>query len=544
MRKTALLDVKRKNVAMGRSIPFPVEGWDTVSPIAEMSPKRALVMDNFIPRQAWGELRRGWASHSPTAGTGVVESLMAYQSNSGSDDALFAACDDGSGGYALYDVTETVSTAVVTGLSNSRFQHVNFTTTGGHFLYAVNGADDPQIWNGTAWSNPTITGATASDFIHINAFKKRLFFCANNKIGFYYLPVDSIQGAVSYYELGNVFSMGGYLMAMGTWTIDGGSGVDDHAVFYSSRGQIAVFAGTDPGDATAWRLVGVFNMPSPLGRRCMCKVGGDLYLVSVSGVLPLSRSLILDIAAVNNVAITQNISPTMTSSAQLYGENFGWQLIGYPRGTLAILNVPVTEGELSYQYVMNTLSGAWCRFLGQNAACWELFNDRLFFGAADGLVCEADVAASDGGVAITGDIKTAFNYFGMRGQQKRFPMLRPLITSDNRISPLVTLNVDFQDSIPSGVPSTNTNSAIYWNQFNWDAAYWPPAETTSSNWVSVSGIGYCAAVRLRAVASVSGIDAVWDLATWDQTEWDTSNSSPVVLKINGFDVTMERGGFI
>ena len=123
-------------------------------------------------------------------------------------------------------------------------------------------------------------------------------------------------------------------------------------------------------------------------------------------------------------------------------------------------------------------------------------------------------------------------------------MLRPLITSDNRISPQISLNVDFQDAIPTGTPPTNTSSTIYWNQFNWDAAYWPPAETTSSNWVSVSGIGYCAAVRLRAVASISGLDAVWDLGTWDQTLWDTGGGSPVVLKINGFDITMEPGGFI
>lgn len=537
--RTPLADNKqRKQTAVGKSIPFPVEGWDTVSPQAAMDPKRAIQMDNIIPRQAYGELRKGFAYWAYTAAASV-ESLMAYQAQDATQDRLFAAA-----GTAIYNVTNAVGTSSLTGLTNARWQHVNFATSGGHYLYIVNGADSSKHWNGTVWATPSITGATSSTFIHVNAFKRRLFFVIEDTAKFAYLPVDSIAGAVSTFDLGSVFTQGGYLMAMATWTVDGGTGVDDHAVFISSRGQIAIYKGSDPGDATDWFLVGVYNLPPPIGRRCFTKVGGDVMLVTISGVLPLSQSLILDKAAVNNVAITANISPTVNQAATLYANNYGWQLIGYPKGTIALLNVPLTEGVLSHQYVMNTISGAWCRFTGWNANCWEVFQDMLFFGTSNGYVAKADSGASDGGQPIVGDVKTAFNYFNARGVKKRYIMLRPLITSDGRVTPVVNLNVDFKDALPTSTATVNTSNAIYWDQFYWDTANWPPEEVDSSFWKGVTGIGYCAAVRLRVVASLGANDSLWDQSQWDTARWDTGTSTPVIMKINGFDISMQKGSLL
>lgn len=531
----------RRRVSTGASIPAPVEGWDAVSPLAAMDPKRAIVLDNWFPREGYIELRRGWRYHATSGSTSPVETVAAYHGVTAVSDALFAIV-----GGTIYDTTDpsNMVASTVTGLANSRSQFVNFTTTGGHFLYMVNGANNPNIWDGSAWTTPTITGITASEAVHINVHKNRVWFVLNNSTKAAYLPVDSIQGAATTFELGGLFSLGGYLVAMATWTLDAGVGVDDHAVFISSRGEVVIYKGTNPASAADWQLVGVFQLGAPIGRRCFTKVGGDLALISVDGVIPLSKSLIYDRAAMNNVALTADIAPVMNESARLYGSNFGWQLIGYPRGTMAILNVPIQESTTQQQYVMNTLSGAWARFKAQNANCWEVFQDRLFFGDNDGNVCEADVSASDGGQDIVADLKTAFNYFRSHGVLKRWPMIQPLIASDGRVAPAIDLNTDFRDSIPTNTTSSSSSGGVLWNQFNWDEANWPDALTNSTDWQTVTAIGQCAAVRMRVVVNVTGEGSEWDVGIWDAALWDAGGSSPPILQVNGFNLVMERGDFL
>jgi hypothetical protein len=43
------------------------------------------------------------------------------------------------------------------------------------------------------------------------------------------------------------------------------------AVFMTSRGQCIIYSGTDPTSSSNWTLVGVFNLPPPLGVRCTVK---------------------------------------------------------------------------------------------------------------------------------------------------------------------------------------------------------------------------------------------------------------------------------
>jgi hypothetical protein len=122
----------------------------------------------------------------------------------------------------------------VTGLGSARSQTINFAAGGGNYLYTVNGVDPPQIYNGTVWSVPVITGLSSADIIGVNAHKNRLWFTIVNSSDAYYLPVASIAGAAVKFPLGGLWNQGGFLMAMGTWSIDGGTGLDDYAVFISS----------------------------------------------------------------------------------------------------------------------------------------------------------------------------------------------------------------------------------------------------------------------------------------------------------------------
>lgn len=506
--------------AKGASVPAPIEGWDAVSPISAMSPKRAVQLDNWFPQPDWVEIRKGHVTHSDTGTGEPIETLAKYQGVSTNN--LFACSDGG-----IYDVTAAApATLSSSGYASDRFQFVNFATTGGNFLWMCNGADDPIYWDGSAWATATITGISGTDIVNVNAHKNRLFFILNNSTKFAYLPVDSIQGAASTFELGGLMTMGGYLVAMATWSVDAGNGPEDYAVFITSRGQVIIYNGTNPSDATVWKLTGVFNMGAPIGRRCFTKAGADVAIICVDGVVPLSKVMIFERAAIPRTALTERIQRVMNQSARDYRTNFGWQLISYPKGTRVILNVPIIEGQLQHQYVMNTLSGAWCRFTGMNFNCWELLNDNLYGGGNDGVVYEADRGGADPDEILVADMRCAFNYFGERGREKRWMMCRPLLTTDNSVNPGLAFNVDFKEDAPIVTPVSSAQQGAVWDESLWDDGLWGEDVVTQGKWTSVSGLGYCASIRMRAEVS------------------PTDQSSSMTLRVNSFDLTMQTGAFI
>lgn len=527
--------------AKGASVPSPVEGWDAISPIANMSPKRAVRLINWFPQPDWVEPRKGYTRHSDTLTGEPVDTLAAYHGLT--SDKMFAWSDG-----TIFDVTSSgpATSTGVTGLANSRAQFINFATTGGNFLWTCNGADNPNIFDGTSWTTATITGdTTGAEIVDVEAFKERLWLVANDSSDAYYLPVDSIQGSATAFPLGGLFTLGGYLQSIGTWSVDAGTGPQDYIAFVSSRGQVAIYSGTDP--ATNFTLVGVFDLGAPIGKRCLTRVGADLAVISIDGVYPLSKAMIFERAAVVKATMTERIQRVMNQSARLYKDNFGWQLISYPRGTRAILNVPISENDEQQQYVMNTLNGAWCQFTGMNANCWELLLDNPYFGGNTGIVYQADIGSTDFDQILRADMMTAFNYFNTRGNQKRWMACRPLITTDQQVSPGLAFNVDFQYDAPISVQSTATVQSSKWDEALWDEGEWGGEITSRSNWTSVTGLGYCSSIRM--VVDIDPPDVrsfgTWGEAIWGESPWGVSPvSSDLTLQVNGFDLVMEKGAFV
>lgn len=534
---------QRQRVSRGVSLPAPVEGWDTSSPLAEMSPKRAIKLDNWFPQAEYVEVRRGHKLHRPTAVDNPVETLVVYNGSISSKLFAFAGGD-------IYDVSASDTHAQtaevgISGLANSRIQYVNFTTTGGHFAWCCNGADDPFTYNGTTWAaTPAITGISPGDIVQVNAHKSRLWFVLSDSTKAAYLAPDSIGGAATEFELGGLMSMGGYLVAMGTWSRDAGDGPDDYAVFVTSRGQIIVYAGTDPNVPALWQLIGVFNLGAPLGRRCFTKVGSDLAVITIDGVYPLSNAISFDRGAIERVAITGRIQRAMNDAARMAQNSFGWELISYPKGTMAILNVPLVENVTQQQFVMNTLTGAWCRFTNQNANTFAVFNDRLFFGGNDGTVYEADVAGSDYLSNFTALMKTSFQYYGQRGVKKRWTMIQPLITTDGAVVPSIGLDTDFRDGGALSFATTVPVSSSLWNQMIWNLDPWGQQENTLIDWLSVSGLGQNAAINLRVDIQGEQSASLWDVALFDEAVFEPEATNPITLQVNGFNLTLEQGEFI
>ena len=489
----------QQRVSIGKAIPAPVGGWDAQSPLANMPPENAVILDNFIPRAGYVELRRGfvpWQEGLPLP----TESLMVWRGGTISvADDIFAAC-----GGSIYNVSNQndAPVEVYTGTGNARWQSINFANDAGTFLIAANGASVPIYYNGTAFADTAITGTAGiitldpRTLVDVMDHKGRLFFVQENSLRVWFLEPFAIQGEANLLDLGPIFDKGGSILCQATWTLDGGSGADDLAVFVTTQGQVAVYQGLDPSDANNWALVGVYDLGLPLSRRSLIKYGSDLVLLTTDGVVPLSQALTLDRAQENLVALTQKIQNAFQQATQRYRGNYGWEGALYTKGTLAIFNVPTATLSRSEQYVQNVQTGAWCRFTGIDAFCWAVANDQMYFGASD-YVGLWDTGYADNTTGITGDIKTAFNYFGSRGDLKKFEMLQPILRIASNIAPAVEVITDFKERIPTAVPTTITVTGGQWDTGLWDVALWSPSVQTRDSWTSVTGIGYCGAVRRR-----------------------------------------------
>lgn len=524
-------------ISNGTSLPPPVEGWDAVSPISEMGPKRAIVLDNWFPTPQGVKVRRGRQIHATGMGSGVVETLLPYNGPTAVTSKLFAATAD-----TIYDVTSSgTATSSLTSLGSNRWQYVNFTTSAGHYLWICNGTDTVRHYDGSSWAAPslTISGHTSDEIVNCNVFKTRIFVIIKNTLKAGYLPTASIAGTVSLLNLGNIFNKGGYLVAMATWTRDAGSGPDDYAVFITSEGQVAVYEGTDPSSSNTWSLVGVYDIGAPLGHRCFCKVGGDLALINLDGIVPLSEALSKDRGAAATFAITQRINNAMNEAARDYGDYFGWKIVPYPRGTQVLLNVPVTEGETQHQYVMNTLTGAWCRYTGWNGNDFVVFGEELYMAGNDGYVWKCDQTGLDGADQIEAYCQTAYNYLRSKGARKQWKLLRAILTTDSTIRPAVGISTDFRDNALLSTPSSSETVGAVFDTAIFDTDVFPVEGRTVADWASIEGEGYCGSIHMRARTGSSSV-SLWGISNWGQDPWSGATSGDVDLTLNGFDIIYEQ----
>ena len=503
-----LLDNSRKSkVSQSASIPAPVRGWNARDSLANMPEDFAIELENIFPNLTSCDLRSGFASHSTGNGSGAVETLVEYAGPS--TRKLISAA-----GSVIYDSSAAGgSTSIATGKSNARWQTTMFGTSGGNFLFMVNGEDAPIYYNGSAFVTPTLSGVTATDIVNVTAHQRRLFFVFNDSLVFGYLPVVSVAGTVATFDIGGLCKKGGYLQAIGSWTRDGGAGPDDLFVAITSEGECIIYSGNDPSSADAWSLAGVFNIGKPIGRRCLEKSGSDLTVITQDGAISLSAFLPIDQVAASGQAISTNIQNEFLASTRAYSTIFGWQSILYPQGSYSLFNIPLSSTE-SVQYVVNSQTGAWCKFTGQNAACWSLFNGDLYFGAQDGgVIYKADTGTSDNAADIDWKIRPSFSYYGSRGNKKIFSLCRPHFISSGVPSFAIDLNLDFSDINPTNIPTPSETASALWDVSKWDESYWAE-QVTSAAWTTVFGMGECASPTIRGGTktisiSFTAYDMIW-----------------------------------
>jgi hypothetical protein len=487
----------------------PVKGINAFDSIAAMPEGSALLLRNLYAQPYGCQIRRGYVRHA-TGLPGDVESLMSHNI---ATPQLYAAC-----GNAIYNVTEANNPAGIPGLTtlNNRWQHINFPNPAGVNMVAVNGSD-PMLWfkpdgmtiveviegDGTA---DTIKGIDPTKFIHVCCHQKRLWFVEEDSLNGWYMPPDQITGEAKLFNFGPLFSRGGYLMQIITWTIDDGNGSDDHLAAITSEGEVAIYQGTDPNAEGQWSLQGVYYAGAPLGRRGATKYGGDILMLTQFGVVQLSDLLKSTKVNPTESNMGQWVQQIISALASQLGNEFGWQPFIFPGLNMIIINIPVSPSH-SVQYVMNDITKAWSQFDGFNAFCWELFEQYPCYGSGNAVYRALEGNTDDAlldengkvvikGNAIRAEAQTAFSYFSAMGVNKHFKLVRPVIMSEGKFKLSVAVNVNYSLKTTVSPASVDFYDPGHWDDGKWDIAVWAGGMEAFQQWLGIVGLGVTGSLRI------------------------------------------------
>lgn len=500
------MSIQRTN--FGYTQPPPVGGWNTKDPLDQMPEVYALKMVNVFPEQGYVHLRRGFREHTSVNTVDPVETVGEFSSAAGVRQLIVGTNNN------LYNATNFgINPVSITGpavITNDRWQTVNFRASGNSYMVFMNGDDQPLKWDGTTMTNAVYTGiANDANLISPLSFKSRMFAIEKNKASFWYVnTVGAVEGAMTEFDLGAVFKRGGYAMALATTGKEGGAGLEDYFVVISNMGEVLVYSGSDPSSATSWALVGRYFMPQPIGRRCVFDLDADTIILTEQGPIMLSKVVTSPDISVTNNDFSDRINDVFSDAIQNYMGNFGWQGIVYPFGHYALVNIPVVAGgEQSMQFVVNLLNGSWCKFVGQNAICWTIFDGHLYFGGTNGTIYEADYGESDDGMPISYDMQTAYTYFDDRATTKAYKLIRPLVTAASNTSFAFGVDIDFGAQKQPLITVTNNFTTSPWNTSPWNTTPWAQGSITFNNWYGITGYGK--AVSFKMNGSVN--NGTWQL---------------------------------
>ena len=380
----------RAAVSQTHTFPAPSSGWVQSGNIATADLTQCERLDNIFPTAQSGRLRGGKVKIGDAQSS--VARLFTYAS--GTAEQLFAAT-----ATAIYDANNIAGGALRSSTTSGDWSVAQITTAGGQFLGGVNGENTGWAYNGSTFSDLSITGVSSNTLSQMWLFKKRWFFVERNSTKIRYLPVESIGGAAQSFEVGSVFPEGGRIMFGATWSLDSGEGIDDVCALVSSEGEVAIYVGLSPSD---WTLRGVYTIGKPLNKHAHFKAGADLVILTEDGLIPLSEALRKERAALQFSSLTYPIEDAWQNIIRNRLTSYPITATLWQSGTFLIIGTPTKYRNRQVSLVANARTGAWSRFTGWDVRCAAVYNDNLYFADSNGKIYQADTGGTDAGMAYTG----------------------------------------------------------------------------------------------------------------------------------------------
>jgi hypothetical protein len=491
----------------------PTGGIDDTSPLADMGEQYALRMVNLFPESGALRVRKGYREHVTNLPS-PARTLVAYLGVDELYDRLFACTDSG-----IYDVTASQDGATLEiALTNGDCQWTQFTNIAGNFLIVCNGIDPAVIYNGTTWTVMTevatvpeadapgkLVGLDPATIVDVHVHKNRIWFAERDSSVLYFLPVNALAGELGVLNLS--FSMGGWTNCMFTWTMDAAESTDDLFIAQSSEGEIFAYTGMVPDDPADWRRVARYSIGAPLGRKSVAPYNGDHLMMTKYGLVSFSKLVGGQTSQGDQHGTASGrISRTINDIVRGRQNSEGWEVVNAPSFQYIILSLPEYSGEAPYQFVMNSLTGAWTTF-DLPAETFIEYKGLLYFADSVGTVfrhgdSDMDNVALDGmsADAIVSGFQQAFYYFGTPGQSKHYKLIRPIF--ETAVTPQFVLDISTDFSSDGGladlpVPALVEQEGVFWDDADWDEDIWVQRLDVHQDWIGLRGAGYCASLSVR-----------------------------------------------
>lgn len=490
---------------------YPMGGINAVDAIAALDPRFCTSSYNIVPDGRGGRVRSGYQEFATGLGEDV-RSIIPFTAADPSDNKLYAATLDG-----IYDVTaggtgpwtEDVAFGTASGEAGYgvyTMYRSDAGTTYGFYADEVNGLfRRPE---GGSWAAVTdITGVDEEDLVFVMEFKTSLYFVERGTAAAWYLLGGNIAGAATKFDFGNKFQRGGTLVGLWNWTVDGGDGIDDYLVAVSTAGDVIVYRGTDPTDPN-WTQVGQYWIgPVPVGRRIACSSGGELFILSQLGVLPMSRLVSGRPVQEQDIYASRNITPLITDDMAATRTSRGWELRMCTSEQVFILATPKVEGYPFRQYVLSSKTNGWSTYKDLPYVTGDELEGIFYLGGEDGYVYKFTgnqdnvLLADSTGVDIQWGMVSAFSDLGEPGAYHRAQLFRPVFRSTGSPAYVVQARYDYDLDDPDGALIQTTVGGALWDVDLWDAGIWGGAGVTIAQIFGAEGLGRAVAIALLGQSS-------------------------------------------
>jgi hypothetical protein len=507
------------------SLVLPPTSVNQVDPLAQMDPRDAIFMYNMISYRYGTKVRQGFKQWATTVGPGAVKTIIPYTGSILTKDRLFAVGTDG-----IYNVSVSVATPAAAfsfagGATPTSGQGIwqAVTTLAGFFCaycdeqYGYNlYTESTDTW--AAVTGVQVTGVDPTTLVFVMAHKERLWFIQRGTSYAWYLPTGAITGAATQFNFGNKFKHGGTLQALYEWTIQGSTGPQAYLVAISSSGEILIYGGDDPSDANNWSIVGSWYIGTvPVGRRLAGNMGGDLYILSISGLQPLNKVVQGNQTQIENIEVSRKISPAIRALMQTSYQQNGWEVKLYPSQDALFVMSPPQTGFPTVQYVQSLNNQGWSVYQSIPMYTGEVWEGNFYFGSLDGNVyifsgdTDYQNRTTGVGVSIISSCLGSFQDNEEPGQYHQAKFIRPVFLSPANPAFSVTVRYDYNISevLSSGVASPPTG--VLWDVALWDVGTWTGSIFEIETVAGAGGIGRAMAIGLQMSTSAETTLIRYDL---------------------------------
>ncbi len=479
-------------------VPAPVGGIDAVSPLVATDPGHCLQSINLVPVGQGMRVRTGYDLHAgPLAGAGGVRSVIPFAGAGVSE--LYVATAAG-----IYDVTAGGAGSLAVSFGSSADPAgwgtwTNFVADAGNH-YAFFADEENGLYRyaeGGSWAAVTdITGVAETDIVFVTQHQSRIWMVERDSANGWYLAAGAISGAATVFRFGNKFRHGGILVGLYPWTVDGGEGIDDHLVAISSGGDVMVYKGIDPSSASAWELVGQFYVGAlPAGRRVAQNEGGDLFILSQYGVIPLTRLMQGQLVQQDSAQLSRNISPQIADAMSLTRATRGWEMRNVPSENVFLVSRPAIDGFEDLQFTLSTHTNGWGTFQGLPYQTGDTWEGSFYFGDDEGNVWLL-TGNTDDGDDITFGLLTTFQEYGEVGLYHRVMFIRPVFRSDGAPSYAVEARYDYNEAPVLAPAAAPIIGGSLWDAALWDIALWGTAGVVIQSTSGATGLGRAMALAM------------------------------------------------